>query len=147
MLRFDMRNYDPLAAAAVVPVDDAESLMKRLFVAGCRVLAIDWDRVGLVELPVEDDVIFICEAYSELPVVTVDGGTQHVFLGDGVLELEVTVSGDLCHIAQSYCPYLHRHFLETCDYVVSVEKYVAAWHHLVRDIRSLHAATEVGRSV
>jgi hypothetical protein len=139
MLEFNTERRKSGSPATEGPVDP-ESLVARLAGAGCRVVEIDWERIGAIKLSVEDDVAFICEAYNELATVAVEGGRQHVYLGDGEVELVVTFSSGRSHIVQRFSPFLNRHLTRTCEYVVSTDQYAAAWHNLVRSIEGMVAS-------
>jgi hypothetical protein len=143
-LQFDTIASEPLGLDAIAPVA-GEPLASRLIAADCEFLDVTWEKVGSLTLCASDDVIFVCEAYNELPDVIAEGG-QHVYLGDGALELTVTFSGGLSHIVQRHSRFLRRDFTTTTEYTASLERYVGAWHRLVRGIVELAATVEAARA-
>lgn len=145
LLEFKLTKGEQLGFDGFVPIDGS-SLMERALAVDFRYMAISWERAGILRLPVEDDICFLCDAHNELPELYTDGGLQHVYLGDGELELSVTVALNEATIAQRYVPFLDRRFATSIDYRVTIEQYVTAWRLLLLGIVEVVAKLELSRS-
>jgi len=90
-----------------------------------------------MRLPVEDDAIFICEAYNELPAVAHDGGTQHIYLGDGELDVRVSFDGGIAHMTTTHSPFLDKNQTRILRERAPLERYAGAWERLIQAILSI----------
>jgi hypothetical protein len=136
MLVFNTQFSKPEANVEKIKVDP-EELMYRLRANGLVVLDVFWEEFGNVKLPVEDDVIFLCEAYESLPSFVQNGGEHSVFLGDGALRMVATREGNTVHLVCTRVPFLHRGLLTTKEYTVTLNSYVSAWYRLIRALVEL----------
>jgi hypothetical protein len=136
VLEFNTKVRDTRERAGVIEVDP-EGLMNRLVAAGRTVLEVSWEDFGPLLLPVEDDVIFLVEAYEGLSSFIRDGGEHSVFLGDGELHMEATRDGDVVHVVCTHVPFLRRALLEKKEYEVNLESYVEAWTRLIHELIEL----------
>ena len=130
MLEFNTKIGDPAAHVNITEINP-EVLMNRLVAAGRVVLEVIWEDWGSLRLPVEDDVIFLVDAYEELPSFIQKGGEHSVFLGDGELHMEATRDNDIVHVVCTHVPFLHRALLKKKEYDVGLNSYVGAWDRLI----------------
>lgn len=61
-----------------------------------RSIHLGWAGVVDVDLPVEDDLLFLVMAYEELEACLESGRAHRVFLGDGLLEVVAEREGERC---------------------------------------------------
>jgi hypothetical protein len=135
-LEFNTKIRDTAGRAGVIEADP-EGLMNRLVAAGRTVLEVSWEEFGPLLLPVEDDVIFLVEAYEGLSSFIRSGGEHSVVLGDGELHMEVTRDGDVVHVVCTHVPFLNRALLKKKEYEVSLDSYVEAWTRLIHGLVEL----------
>jgi hypothetical protein len=136
MIKFQTQGNAPEAGPIITGLDP-EGLQDRMVAGGHMVFEVIWDGYGPLKLAVEDDVMFLCEAYQELAAFLEKGGTHDVFLGDGVLQMKATREGDVVHVVCTNVPFLHRGLMTKKEYAVNLSAYVDAWTRLIRELVDL----------
>ncbi|WP_437622576.1 hypothetical protein [Sorangium sp. So ce1151] len=111
---------------------DADEIAAMLVASGHTFLDVCWDDLGELRLPVEDDVIFICEGFEGLRSFSQDGDQHSVYLGDGALQMAATRSGDTVHLTCVHVPFLDRRLATRTERDVSMKSYISAWRRLMR---------------
>ena len=138
ILPFKLGTVPPVRRS--IPAVDGELLMERVWAAGHEVIEIDWEKAGIVRHGVEDEVIYLCDAYNELLALNGTEGSQFAHLADGVLQMTVQFSAGVCHIEQCYTPYLHPPLRQNSSYCMGFEEYVSAWEQIICGIQELAEA-------
>ena len=126
------------------PIVDAEELLERAIALKRRWIRIDWDGVE-VELPVEDDVMFLAMNYAELEVFLKAGQAHTIFLGDGLLVMTAEREGEAISMKVCHSPHIDRRFSATSMKQVDVSTYRQAWSRLMGDLlRQIQPEVEPG---
>jgi hypothetical protein len=123
-------------AHAAVP--EGEELMKRLLDQGIQTIDINWAGVVSTTLPVEDDVIFLVDAYVDLEqFLSGEAPVHSVFLGDGLLQLTTQIVDSSVVMEMVHTPHLDERFSRTHSLTLSPEQYRNAWTGLISDLASV----------
>jgi hypothetical protein len=109
------------------PIDDCEELIYEAERAGFKGLDVDWFGLFRGPLPVQDDLMFLAMNYNELDTFAQGGGTQVVYLGDGMLHVTVVLVSDLVAMKAQLAPHLDRRFLEVKELTIPLQAYLRAW--------------------
>ncbi len=125
----------PSSAPASANVLDAEVALELAVGCGYEVIQVDWAGMFCVELPVEDDVMFLVEAAhqlreGELPV------RHEVFLGDGGFQIEADISEKKVSMRVIHTPYLDKRFSEEAIKILPQSAYIAAWNSLMAQLQA-----------
>jgi hypothetical protein len=123
-------------SVSIVP--NGEILMKQLLGKGVDEVEIDWNGILSTALPVEDDVIFLVDAYRELDTFLAGNLDCHnVFLGDGRVQLTARQEEGQVAVYLAHAPYLDRRLSQRYEIRVTRDEYRAAWNGLLGDVCSL----------
>jgi hypothetical protein len=130
-------------AAAIRPdklrAIEADVLVLGLTERGVNVFKVLWLGLGPLRLPVEDDVMFLLDAYRELPAFQSGATREHgVFLGDGELEMIATrADGNAVRTRCVYAPFLNRNLATTSECEMPLDAYMQAWDALIAALADL----------
>lgn len=140
-LTFSTQNCQGREEPTLLPVDSmalTDSLAQRGFI----VFEIRWEELGVLTLPVEDDIIFLCDAVSDLPRFL--AGAEHfVFLGDGSLVISAVRHNESVAVHTRRSPHLHRDLTSDHHTNVPLDAYVLAWNRLMKQICDLARSSGV----
>jgi hypothetical protein len=130
VLSFDTRDS---TACDAVEVDGTE-LMERYVAKGVVAFRVEWESSFVVQMAIEDDVVFICDAANELALLSESEPVHFVHLGDG--ELEVTaelVDGEV--VARTvHVPGLEQDRQQEFIFNSKLSDYKSAWYRLVHQL-------------
>ena len=135
MLEFNTQFSTPEAGPLITGIDP-EGFQKQMVRNGHVSLDLIWEGHG-PSVFVEDDVMFLCEAYRGLASFIEKGGEHGVFLADGGLHMEATREGDVVHVVCTSVPGLQRALTKRKEYMVSLDAYVGAWTRFMRALIEL----------
>ncbi|WP_146655003.1 hypothetical protein [Labilithrix luteola] len=142
-LTFSTANCQGREEPALSPIDPM-ALMESLAERGVMTFEIRWENLGLCALPVEDDIVFLCDAVSDLPQFL--AGAEHfVYLGNGSLVISAVRSNESVSIHTRRSPHLHRDLTTDHHTNVPVDAYVLAWNRLMEQL--CHLAGSLGVAV
>lgn len=114
---------------------DAEAALELAVSLGYEAMEIDWARMFRVELPTEDDLVFLVEAAQQLRSDALLS-RHEVFLGDGLFQVETDLAEGVAKMRVIYTPHLDKRFSEEASKILSCEAYVSAWNNLIRQFWS-----------
>jgi hypothetical protein len=135
MLEFNSQISTPETGPLITGLDP-EGFQEQMVRDGHFFFDVTWEGY-VARLFIEDDVMFLCDAYQELISFIEKGGEHSVFLGDGELHMETTREGDVVHVVCTNVPGLHRAFLKKKEYTASLHAYVGAWTRFMRALIEL----------
>ena len=116
-------------------VSEGEILMKNLLDKGIHEIDIDWGGILSTALPVEDDVVFLIDAYRALNRFLAGVRESHdVFLGDGLLQLTARRVQEQVLVDLAHTPLLDRRLSQRHELRLSTEEYRAAWNELIGEL-------------
>lgn len=116
------------------PSLDPEALLDRAVNGRFISIHLDWAGLFKCFVPVEDDVMFIAMAYSELGLLSAANPDHRVFLGDGLLDICSRFDNNMVEMVAWYCPHLDVRFLQTKTLTVDVLSYREGWSGLMREL-------------
>ena len=126
--------FSPNQSIKDIPVFiDGEKLLKALIKHDFETINLNWHDLFQVQLFVEDDVLFLVDAYNELSELE-STETQSIYLGDGGFELDIKLLADSVKIKATYTPYLDKRFSEKKELMLTKESYFQSWNSLMEDL-------------
>jgi hypothetical protein len=129
--------FDTRATVLMEPsICTGEDLMNSLAAKGYIGFDFLWQECFSTILPIEDDVIFICDAACELADFTAGQGAHYVHLGDGALVIDSELHEEVVTIDVTHNPHLHPGLERSYTFTTPVSNYVRAWWSVVRQLRS-----------
>ena len=111
-----------------------EKLMESLLEKGIEILQVSWLKLYEDKLAVEDDAIFLADAYNELEDFLQHGGKHFAYLGDGSLEINSTIENDTVSVSLRCTPHLDVQYMQFKTAEMTKEQYLSAWQNLMRQI-------------
>jgi hypothetical protein len=129
-LRFDTGSTSNEKPVAV----DGDRALQRALELGFRWVHIDWAGIFEVDLPVEDDVMFLAMGYAELDAFCCSGTKHHLFLGDGLLDVSAERDNNTVKITFCHAPHLDRRLSDRKSVTIPLSDYQHAWWSLMSDL-------------
>lgn len=103
---------------------------------------VDWGGILSTTLPVEDDVVFLIDAYRALNGFLAGVLEIHdVFLGDGVLQLTARRVQELVVVDIVHTPHLDLRLSQQHELRLSTDEYRSAWSGLIGELVRLAEAS------
>ncbi len=113
---------------------DPDELLEGLLNNGYESFHIKWYDLFEDDLYVEDDAMFIAEAYNEIEATLNKGEAHEVFLGDGSLQVKTTIKNESVIMTVIYTPHLDRRFMQKKEAELTKTQYINAWKSLIIEI-------------
>ena len=130
-------HFSPHAKSPEVPPPrspDPEALLDRAINGRFISIHLDWAGLFKCFVPVEDDVMFIAMAYSELGLLSAANPDHRVFLGDGLFDVRSRLDNNIVEMVVRYCPHLDARFLQMKTLTVDALSYREGWSGLMREL-------------
>lgn len=123
------------ASSGRLPVRlDPEQLLEDAILKGFKYISLHWIGATHVLLPVEDDVMFVAMACDELPAALLEGRTQRVVLGDGLISIVASLVDDVVKVTTTHTEHLDRRFQSSVTVDISREAYLLGWKGLAAQL-------------
>ena len=127
--------FDPGSTCDETPhAVDGEWVLVRALELEFRGIRLNWAGLVEVELPVEDDIMFLAMGYAELEDFSCSATTHRLFLADGLLDVSAVLAGNMVTITVSHTPHLDRRFTNTMTMTIQLSEYLQAWRSLMRSL-------------
>lgn len=109
---------------------DGEELMESLLMSYDSI-CVNWWNLFDVKLFIEDDVIFLADAFNELLEGFDIGDAQNIFLGDGALQATITYKENTIHMDAQYAPNLNKNSIQKKELTIDRQEYICAWKAMI----------------
>jgi hypothetical protein len=112
---------------------DAYDVLKKLSLQKHKTIKLNWYDLFEDVLFVEDDALFLTEAYNELSEIG-EQDAQNIFLGDGSLQIDINFRYDEVHMTVIHSPNLDKRFSQKKEVKIARDDYYLAWKCLMKQV-------------
>ena len=113
---------------------DPDELLEKLLENGYESFHINWCNLFEDDLYIEDDAMFIADAYNEIESAVENGESHEVFLGDGTLQIMTKMSNETARMTVIHTPHLNKKFMQKKEVELTKAQYANAWKSLIIEI-------------